>query len=52
MEKLLTIKQAAAQLQACPLTIKNWEKSGKIKPMYTPGGHRRYTQAMLDEAVK
>ena len=48
----LNIKQAAIICRVTPTTLRNWEKSGKIKPVYTPGKHRRYTQQMLDEVMK
>ncbi|GAB6157136.1 hypothetical protein JCM39194_03360 [Desulfotomaculum varum] len=42
MEKLLTSQQAAKLLNVWPHTLRRWEKEGKLKPLHTPGGHRRY----------
>jgi predicted site-specific integrase-resolvase len=47
MEKLLTSHQAAMLLNVWPHTLRRWEKAGKIKPLHTPGGHRRYKEAQL-----
>jgi len=42
MDKLITIKKAAEILSVSDETLRNWEKEGKIVPVYTAGGHRRY----------
>jgi len=47
MEKLLTSHQAARLLNVWPHTLCRWEKAGKIKPLHTPGGHRRYKETQL-----
>ena len=33
-----------------PQSLRAWEQSGKISPVYTPGGHRRYKLSDIDEA--
>ena len=47
MEKLLTSHQAAKLLNVWPHTIRRWEKEGKLKPLRTPGGHRRYKESQI-----
>lgn len=47
--RLLTAKQAAAYLGVSLYTLKKMEYGGYLKPYRTPGGHRRYSQQMLDE---
>lgn len=34
--KYLTIKQAAKFLHVTPLTLRNWDKTGKLKPYRHP----------------
>lgn len=48
-KRLLTAKQAAAYLGIALYTLKKIEYAGYLKPYRTPGGHRRYSQQMLDE---
>lgn len=44
MSKLISIKKAADQLHSSQNSLRKWEKQGKIKAIYTAGGHRRYRQ--------
>lgn len=37
-------------LGVCQETLRLWETQGKISPVYTAGGHRRYKVAELEEA--
>ncbi len=46
-ETLLTAKEAAAYLRVSVNTLGRMEQRGLIVPYRTPGGHRRYTLAML-----
>lgn len=48
---MLNINQAAKYLNVCPLTLRNWEKAGLVKPVRTNGGHRRYTEADLSKLI-
>ena len=41
-EKLLSISKAAAYLNISKATINRWQAKGALRPVYTPGGHRRY----------
>jgi len=57
MEKLITPHQAAKLLSVWPHTLRRWENEGKLKPLRTPGGHRRYKESQVmvmmgDEPVK
>ncbi|WP_298508172.1 MerR family DNA-binding transcriptional regulator, partial [uncultured Ruminobacter sp.] len=43
MNKIISIGQAAKLLGVHVQTLRNWEKSGKLKPdSISPGGTRRY----------
>jgi excisionase family DNA binding protein len=46
-DALLTAKEAAAYLRVSVNTLGRMEQRGLIVPYRTPGGHRRYTRAML-----
>jgi predicted site-specific integrase-resolvase len=48
MSKLISIKKAAEQLHASQNSLREWEKQGKLSPVYTAGGHRRYKQSDID----
>lgn len=41
-EQWLTLRQAAAQLDVHPTTLRRWADNGDIAVMITPGGHRRF----------
>ena len=49
MEELLKIGKAAEFLQVSEDTLRLWDKTGKLKPIKTAGGHRRYSIKQLDE---
>lgn len=51
MERLYTVKEAAKIVGVTPKTLRVWEKEGKIKSLKTIGGHRRYTNAILDDCI-
>lgn len=42
MEELLRPKDIRQLFGLSHVTLWQWEKEGKIKPVKTPGGHRRY----------
>ena len=48
MERLLTIKQAAQYLNVSQDTMRKWDAAGKLTPLKTSGGHRRYRKSQLD----
>ncbi len=42
-KKYLTIKEASKMLGVTPLTLRNWDKSGKLKAMRNPiNNYRTY----------
>jgi excisionase family DNA binding protein len=45
---LLNAREAAAYLRVSLSTLHRIERGGKLQAMRTPGGHRRYTLAMLN----
>lgn len=48
MSKIISIGQAAKLLGVHVQTLRNWEKSGKLKPdSISPGGTRRYNQEKI-----
>ncbi len=51
MSKLLTIKQTAEYLNVSTDTLRKWDKYGKLVPLTTTGGHRRYQQEQLDSYI-
>lgn len=51
MAKLLNIKEASAYLNVSQDTLRKWDKSNKLKPFKTVGGHRRYDTDALDDFI-
>ena len=49
MGKMLSIKETAAYLNVSQDTLRKWDRAGKLRPLKTPGGHRRYDTDMLGE---
>jgi site-specific DNA-methyltransferase (adenine-specific) len=41
MQKYITIKKAARLLHVTPLTLRNWDKSGKLKAYRYPNNNYR-----------
>ncbi len=51
-DAFLTVGQAAAALNVTPATLRNWDRSGKLKPHRHPiNGYRLYRAADI-EALK
>ena len=48
---LLNIKQASDYLGVSKDTLRKWDRSGKLKPLKTSGGHRRYSVQDLDTFI-
>lgn len=46
-ENLITIKEAATLLSVTTKTLRTWDKEGKLTPIKTIGGHRRYDPKIL-----
>lgn len=51
MEQLMTIKQAANYLNVTQDTLRRWDITGKLVPLKTSGGHRRYRKSQLDAYI-
>lgn len=49
---LLSPKEVALQLGVSPVTVRYWAQEKKLAFITTPGGHRRFKQADVDEFVK
>ena len=43
-DKLLPIREAVKYLNLSKATLNRWQAKGMLKPVYTPGGHRRYLE--------
>lgn len=49
IKKYYTIKQAAKIIGVTPLTLRNWDKNGKLKPYRHPiNNYRVYKPAQLE----
>jgi len=48
MEEIVSIKKAASMLGVTTTTLRNWDKNGKLAPLRTIGGHRRYRVSDLE----
>lgn len=51
-KRILTAREAAEYLRVSLATLNRIEKEGALVPFRTPGGHRRYSLAMLDEYLE
>jgi MerR family copper efflux transcriptional regulator len=50
--ELLTIKQAAQMLGVTPLTLRNWDKRGKLKPTRHPlNNYRVYKRKDIEKLL-
>lgn len=50
--EFLTTKEAAKYLNMSPATLRNWDKSGKLKPVRNPyNNYRRYKVQDLDNVI-
>ncbi|KKQ81891.1 MAG: Virion structural protein, partial [Candidatus Woesebacteria bacterium GW2011_GWA1_38_8] len=49
---LLSIKEASKLLRVSTKTLRRWETSGRLIPVRTAGGHRRYTVTQIDDIKK
>jgi len=47
VKRLVSIEKAAEILGVSEMTLRRWEKSGKLTPERTEGGHRRYDISKL-----
>ena len=44
-DSLLTPAEVACMFAVDPKTVTRWAKAGKLAPVWTPGGHRRYRES-------
>ena len=50
LQNLMTIAQAAEYIGVTPLTLRNWDKAGKLKAVRNPlNGYRMYDIEELDK---
>jgi excisionase family DNA binding protein len=50
-DALLRPREVAALLGVRPTTIARWAREGRLTPLLTPGGHRRYRPAEIREVL-
>lgn len=49
---MLSIREVAEKFGVCIITIRRWEKSGRLSPaIRTFGGHRRYDSDVIEEIL-
>jgi excisionase family DNA binding protein len=51
-ERYLSPNQVADLLKVSPITVRHWALIGKLKFVTTPGGHRRFLQADVDQFAR
>ena len=51
-EVLLTPKEVAQRFHVNPKTVTRWAKAGKLTPIRTLGGHRRYRESEVLERLR
>jgi excisionase family DNA binding protein len=48
-DPLMTPSEVAATFRVDPKTVIRWAKAGKLgEPVWTPGGHRRFRQSVVE----
>lgn len=53
MQKYITIKKAAKLLHVTPLTLRNWDRAGKLKAYRNPAnGYRVYRLDQLEAFLR
>ena len=50
--ELVRISEAARILGVCIKTLQNWDQQGKFKPLRSPGKHRFYRTAELEQLLR
>lgn len=51
VEVLLTPSEVAALFRVDPKTVTRWAKAGKLTPIRTLGGHRRYRRSEVQSLL-
>ena len=52
MKEYLSIKEAAEYLSVAEVTLRLWDRIGKLSASKTPGVHRRYLKSELDSFLQ
>lgn len=52
MKKMITIKEAAEMLGVSNTTLREWDRTGKLKPHRTLGNHRRYDLVEIESILE
>ncbi|MDA8028373.1 MAG: helix-turn-helix domain-containing protein [Nitrospiraceae bacterium] len=50
-QKLLTVREVAEVLGVSQVTIRTWDRMGKIRTIRTPGNHRRIPEGELNRLL-
>lgn len=50
-QQKVTPREASAMFGVCTKTLARWDAEGKIRAIRTPGGHRRYYLAEIQQMV-
>lgn len=50
-DQLLRPNEAAELLGVLPPSVAKWARAGRLRPSFTPGGHRRYRLADVRELL-
>jgi len=50
-DRLLTPGEVAKAFRVTPNTVTRWARTGKLHPIYTLGGHRRYRASEVHAAL-
>ncbi len=51
-QEWLTLGQAARYLGVAQSTIRRWADDGRVRAFYTPGRHRRFRLADLEQLIE
>jgi excisionase family DNA binding protein len=51
-DKYLTTGEVASLFRVDPKTVTRWAKSGRLDAVRTLGGHRRFSRAQVETALK
>jgi excisionase family DNA binding protein len=51
-DKLLTPAEVAAIFRVDPKTVTRWAKAGRIHAIMTPGGHTRFRESKVRDALR
>jgi excisionase family DNA binding protein len=51
-DRLLTPGEVARLFRVDPKTVTRWASTGRVQSIRTPGGHRRFREADIQELVR